>query len=117
MHLNLNCLNILIPNVFFCVLINMVITRSRLGNVDQNPEPHVLEHSPEAVPVVKPVTMEGVQEMIWARMAKQREEMRQMLCDNRDAPTKSIMQPDLNTEQSKEENYSRSFSQAEPCVI
>ena len=52
--------------------------------------------------------------MIQTMMDEQREEMRQMLRNNRNEPTTPIMQPDLNEKQSEEGNYSRIVSQAEP---
>ncbi|KAL7591377.1 uncharacterized protein LOC111880758 [Lactuca sativa] len=74
----------------------------------------------EQVPIVgaapEPVTMAGVQAMIQAMMVKQREEMRQLLLNNRSEPSMPVEQPELNDEQSEEGNYSRTVSQAEPTV-
>ena len=54
--------------------------------------------------------------MIWAMIAEQREVIRQMFL-NTDEPTVPIIQPELNIEQSEEENDSSTVSQVEPRVV
>ena len=65
----------------------------------------VVEVAPELI------TIAGVQAMIQAMLAKQREEMRRMLHENMDEPTMPIEQPELIPEQSEEGNNSRHVSQ------
>ena len=89
------------------------MARTRSGNVNANGDrnqPPVVQQIPVVEEVApEPVTMAGVQAMIRAMLAEQREEMRQML--NRDEPTMPIEQPELIPEQSEEGNYSRQVSQ------
>ena len=92
----------------------MARTRSgvRNANGNRNQQPLVIEQIDvvvEATP--KPITMAGVQAMIRAMLAEQREEMRWMLHENRDEPTMPIEQPELIPEQSEEGNYSRPVTQ------
>ena len=54
------------------------------------------ERAPEVTTIPEPVMMAGVQAMIRAMMAKQREDMRQMLCNDRDEPTVPVVQLELN---------------------
>ena len=54
--------------------------------------------------------------MIQEMMAEQREEMRQLLLNNRSEPSMPVEQPELNDRRSEEGNYSRTFSQVEPIV-
>ena len=75
----------------------MVRTQSGLGNGNQQLEPSAIERAPEVAATPRPITMEGVQAMIRSTMAEQREEMRQIFL-NRDEPTISIVQPELNIE-------------------
>ena len=89
------------------------MVRTRSGNVNANGnrnQPPVVQQIPVVEEVApEPVTMAGVQAMIRAMLAEQREEMRRML--NRDEPTMPIEQPELIPEQSEEGNYSRQVSQ------
>ena len=89
------------------------MVRTRSGNVNANGnrnQPPVVQQIPVVEEVAPdPVTMAGVQAMIRAMLAEQREEMRRML--NRDEPTTPIEQPELIPEQSEEGNYSRQVSQ------
>ena len=57
-----------------------------IGNRDQEPQPQVVEQVPVVGATLEPMTMAGVQAMIRAMLAKQSDEMRQMLHDNRDEP-------------------------------
>ena len=68
----------------------------------------------EAAP--EPITMAGVHAMIQAMMDEQREEMKQLLLNNRSEPSIPVEQPELNDGQSEEGNYSRTISQVEPTV-
>ncbi|XP_052622666.1 glycine-rich protein 2-like [Lactuca sativa] len=52
-----------------------------------------------------------------AMMVKQREEMRQLLLNNKSEPSIPVKQPELNDDQSEEGNYSRSVGQTEPLVV
>ncbi|KAL7582700.1 hypothetical protein Lser_V15G42899 [Lactuca serriola] len=96
----------------------MVRTRSGFGNANGNRqlEPRVIKRAPEVLVAPEPISMAGVQAMIRAMMAKQREQMRQMLL-NRDEPTVPIVQPELNEGQSEEGNFNRTVSQTEPPVV
>ena len=94
-------------------------TLSGLGNAigNQQSESQVIERAPEVVAAPNPITMVGVQAMIWVMMVGQREEMRQMLLNNKDEPTIPVVQPELNIEQSEEGNYSQTVSQTEPHMV
>ena len=92
-------------------------TQSGLGNGNQQPLPRVIKRTPEVADTPEPMTTTRVQEMIWAMMARQMEEMRQMLRNYRDDPTMPIVQPELNEGQSEEGNYSQTVSQTEPKVV
>ena len=67
------------------------MARTRSGNVNANGgrnQPPVVQQIPVVEEVApEPVTMAGVQAMIRAMLAEQREEMRQMFHENRDEPT------------------------------
>ena len=76
----------------------------------------MIERAPEVVAAPEPITMVGVQAMIWAMMVKQREEMRKLLL-NRDQPTVPIVLPELNEELSEDGNYSHIVSQVGPRVV
>ena len=88
--------------------------RNANGNANQQP---VIARAPEVAVAPEPITIAGVQAIIHAMMAEQREEMRQMLQDNRDEPIVPIVQPELNIEQSDEGNYNQTVNQAEPRVV
>ena len=89
----------------------MARTRSGAGNANGNRnQPPVIQQIPIVVEdVPEPITMAGVQAMVRAMLAEQREEMRRM--SNRDEPTMPTEQPELIPEQSEEGNYSRQVSQ------
>ena len=90
----------------------MVRTRSGVGNADENRnQPPVIEQIPVVAAAPEPITMDAVQAMIRAMLAEQREEMRQMLHNNRDEPVIPIEEPELIPEQSEEGNNSRMVSQ------
>ena len=90
----------------------MVRTRSGVGNADENRnQPPVIEQIPVVAAAPEPITMAAVQAMIRAMLAEQREEMRQMLHNNRDEPIIPIEEPELIPEQSEEGNNSRMVSQ------
>ncbi|KAL7618843.1 hypothetical protein Lser_V15G00012 [Lactuca serriola] len=90
----------------------MVRTRSGVGNADENRnQPPVIEQIPVVAAAPEPITMAAVQAMIRAMLAEQREEMRQMLHNNRDEPVIPIEEPELIPEQSEEGNNSRMVSQ------
>ena len=73
-------------------------------------QPPVIQQIPIVVEdVPEPITMAGVQAMIRAMLAEQREEMRRML--NRDEPTVHVEPTEPVPEQSEEGNYSRQVSQ------
>ena len=90
----------------------MARTRSRLGNSNKNqqPKPPVVEHAPEAVSIVEPVTMV----MIRALLVEHGEELRELIRENIREPIASVMQCELNEYHLDEGNYSRTVSQAEP---
>ena len=94
-------------------------TRSGAGNANRNqqPQPQVMEQVSVAEAAPTPITMAGVQAMIQAMMADQREEMRQLLLNNRSAPSMPVEQPELNEGQSEEGNYSRSVGLYDPLVV
>ena len=76
----------------------MVSTRRGIGSGNLQPKTQVIEHAPEVTAAPVPITMAGVQERIHSMMAEQKEEMRQILHDNRDEPIVPIVQPELNIE-------------------
>ena len=89
----------------------MVRTRSGVGNADENRNQLlVIEQAPIVAATPEPITMAGVQAMIRTMLAEQRDEMRQMLHDNRDEPIIPIEEPELIPEQSEEGNNSRIMS-------
>ena len=81
----------------------MARTRSGAGNANGNRnQPPVIQQIPVVVEdVPEPITMAGVQAMIRAMMADQREEMRQMLHGSYDEPTMTVEQPELKDRQSE----------------
>lgn len=91
------------------------MARTRSGNVntngDRNQPPVVQQILVVEEVAPEPVTMAGVQAMIQAMLAEQREEMRRMLHENRDEPTIHVEPTEPVPEQSEEGNYSRQVSQ------
>ena len=89
--------------------------RTRSGNVNANGgrnQPPVVQQIlvvEEVAP--EPVTMAGVQAMIQAMLAEQREELRRMLHENRDEPIIHVEPTEPVPEPSEEGNYSRQVSQ------
>ena len=96
------------------------MARTRSGNMNANgnrDQPPVIQKIPVVVEVTpEPITMAGVQAMMRAMLAEQREEMRRMMQENRDEATVPIVQQEPILEQSEEGNYSRSVGQADPPV-
>ena len=72
----------------------MVMTHSGLENDNKScwPEPQAIEHAPKAISVVERVIME----MLRTMFAEQKEEMRQLIRENRREPTVPVEQLELN---------------------
>ena len=74
----------------------MVRTCSRLGNSnkDQQLEPQrTIESASKVMTGDKPITMAGVQAMMWAMLVERMEETRQMLQENRREVIAPIIEP------------------------
>ena len=96
----------------------MTRTRSGAGNVNENRnQPHVVERVAVVAATPEPITMAGVRTMIQAMMAEQKEEMRQLLLNNRSEPSIPVEQPELNEGQSEEGNNSGTIGQANPPIV
>ena len=98
----------------------MVRTQSGFGNANRNDNANqrpMIVRTPEVATTPELISIAGVQAMIRAMMAEQRDEMRQMLGINRDEPTVVMVQLELNEGQSEEGNYSQTISQVEPRVV
>ena len=76
----------------------MARTRSGAGNANRNqqPQPQVVEQVPIVGAAPEPITMAGVRTMIQTMLAEQREELRQMLLNDRDEPSVPVEQRELN---------------------
>ena len=96
----------------------MARTRSGAGNANRNqqPQPQVMEQVRITEAALEPITMAGVQAMIQEMIVEQREEMRQLLLNNRSEPSMPVEQLEFNDRQSDEGNYIRTVSQAEPTI-
>lgn len=67
----------------------------------------MIESAIEVVPAAKPITIKGVQAMIWAILTEQMEETRQLLLDNKREFTAPVNELVLNEGPSKEGSYNR----------
>lgn len=92
----------------------MVRKRSELGNSNGNQQrERVMGRASVLALAPEPITIAMIQAMLDFQM----EGTRLLLQGNRDEPTALVMQRELEEERSKEGNYSRTISQAEPRKI